>query len=302
VRKSAYLLLILATGLVALAFGSPSRSKHVTMAIWPHGAPGEKQNLGPEKDITKSTDRLVAGRKLIHLTDVTHPTITIYRPARNKDTGAAVVVFPGGAYRILAMDLEGTEICHWLNTIGVTGVLLKYRVPSPPGIPNYTLPLEDAQRAVGLVRDHAHEWGIDPRRIGVLGFSAGGNLAAVLSNNFEKRTYGLLDASDRASCRPDFAMLVYPAYLVVHKQGYQLAPELKVTANTPPTFLVQAEDDPVQVENSIFYFLALKAAKVPTEMHIYARGGHGYGLRPTQLPVTTWPKRAQQWLHSLGVL
>ncbi|MGH9353682.1 MAG: alpha/beta hydrolase, partial [Terriglobia bacterium] len=183
-RKYAYLLIILAaalsTALAALAVQANGPAKPLTIAIWPHGAPGGKAAFGPERDITKPTDRLVGGKKLIHLTDVSNPTLTIYRPSREKDTGAAAVVFPGGGYRILAMDLEGTEICHWLNSLGVTGVLLKYRVPSPPGIPNYAHPLQDAQRAVGLVRYHAKEWRIDPDRIGVIGFSAGGNLAAVL--------------------------------------------------------------------------------------------------------------------------
>lgn len=213
-----------------------------------------------------------------------------------------MVVFPGGGYQILAMDLEGTEICRWLNSIGVTAVLLKYRVPSPKGPPQYTHPLEDAQRAVGLVRYHAKEWGIDPNRIGVIGFSAGGDMAALLSNNFAKRTYSAVGPADAVSCRPDFTMLVYPAYLVDAKNNYKLAPELKVTRATPPTFLVQAEDDPVHVENSIYYFLALKKAGVPAEMHIYPAGGHGYGLRRTSKTVTTWPARAESWMRSLGVL
>ncbi|MGH9377994.1 MAG: alpha/beta hydrolase [Terriglobia bacterium] len=309
-RKYAYLLIILAAALsftaltaqAALSAQSNGSVKPLTMAIWPHGAPGGKGALGPERDITKPTDPLVGGRKLIHLTDVSRPTLTVYKPSREKDTGAAVVVFPGGGYRILAMDLEGTEICHWLNSIGVTGVLLKYRVPSPSGIPNYAHPLQDAQRAVGLARYHAREWRIDPSRIGVIGFSAGGNLAAVLSNNFDKRTYPPLGPADEVSCRPDFAILIYPAYLVDAKQNYKLASELNVTSKTPPTFLTQTEDDPVHVENSIYYYLALKNTGVPAEMHIYATGHHGYGLRRTPETVTTWPERAEQWMRSLGVL
>lgn len=303
-RKCAYFSIALAAALSFTAFAAQSNrpAKPFAIAIWPHGAPGEKASIGPERDITKSTDALVGGRKLIHLTDVSNPTLTVYEAPADKATGAAVVVFPGGGYQILAMDLEGTEICHWLNSIGVTSVLLKYRVPSPPGLPNYTHPLEDAQRAVGLVRYHAREWHIDPNRIGVIGFSAGGNLAAVLSNNYDQRTYPSMGPADNASCRPDFVMLVYPAYLANPKENYKLAPELKVTSQTPPTFLVQTEDDPVHVENSVYYFLALKNARVPAEMHIYAAGHHGYGLRRTQLTVTTWPERAEQWMRSLGVL
>ena len=205
-----------------------------------------------------------------------------------------MIVFPGGGYNILAMDLEGTEVCEWLNSIGVNCAVLKYRVPARPGGPRYAAPLQDAQRAIGMVRSRAEEWGIDPHRIGVLGFSAGGHLAAAASTNFDKRAYTPIDAADQASCRPDFAVLIYPAYLAPDEKT--LAPELTVRADTPPTFLVQAEDDPVHVENSLVYFKALKDAKVPAEMHIFPTGGHGYGLRPTDQKVTTWPQLAAQWL------
>jgi acetyl esterase/lipase len=239
---------------------------------------------------------------VIRIGNVTDPRITLYPAAPDKNTGAAAVVFPGGGYRILALDLEGTEICEWLNSIGVNAILLKYRVPEAEGIPRYQAPLQDAQRAIGLVRLHAKEWNLDPQRIGVLGFSAGGNLAAVLSNNYEKRGYELVDAADNESCRPDFAILIYPAYLTAQPGGEELASELHVSAKTPPTFLVQAEDDPVHVENSLFYYLALKRAKVPAEMHLYSKGGHGYGLRRSELNVTTWPARAEEWLRLLGTL
>lgn len=252
--------------------------------------------------MTTDKDGLVVGKRLIRLGNVSTPTITLYRPPQAKDTGAAVVVFPGGGYRILAMDLEGTEVCSWLNSIGVTGVLLKYRVPAREGGERYAAPLQDAQRAVGLVRSRAAEWHLDPKRIGVMGFSAGGHLAAAISNNYERRTYPEVDEADRASCRPDFALLIYPAYLTVKDQGDRLSPELGITANTPPSFLVQAEDDTVRVENSLFYYLALKNSKVPAEMHLFAQGGHGYGLRRTERSVTAWPQRAEEWLQSLGVL
>lgn len=295
--------LLCSAGIIALCVSLPAMARNLnTIQIWPHGAPGASGATGPEKDMTKTTDGLVAGKPVIRLGNITDPTITVYRPSKDKDTGAAVVVFPGGGYSILAINLEGTEVCDWLNSIGVTGVLLKYRVPEPKGLPRYAEPLEDAQRAVGLVRSHAKEWGLDPARIGVLGFSAGGHLAAAISNNFEKRTYAPVDGADTVSCRPDFAVLIYPAYLTVSDEGRELSPELHVTAGTPPTFLVQTEDDPVHVENSLVYFRALKNAKVPAEMHLYSAGGHGYGLRRTSKTVTTWPLRADEWLRSQGVL
>jgi acetyl esterase/lipase len=270
--------------------------------IWPGSAPGETAALAPERDATTERDALIAGRKVIRLGNVSQPTITVYKPAKEKDTGAAVVVFPGGGYSILAMDLEGTEVCDWLNSIGVTGVLLKYRVPARAGRPRWAAPLEDAQRAIGLVRQHAAEWGIRTERIGVLGFSAGGHLAAVASTNFDKRTYAPLDAADALSCRPDFTVLIYPAYLTVKEEGDKISPELKLGANTPPAFLAQAEDDPVRMENSLYYYAALKGARVPAELHLFPSGGHGYGLRPTEKLVTGWPALAEKWMRSLGML
>lgn len=274
-----------------------------TMAVlWPNGAPGEKGDIGVEADTTKPNGDLIAGRRVIRLGNVSVPTLTVYYPDKAKRTGAAVVVFPGGGYNILAMDLEGTEVCEWLNSIGVTGVLVKYRVPGRKGLPKYAAPLQDAQRALSLVRVHAAEWGIDPHRVGVLGFSAGAHLSAALSNNFESRVYPAADQADQANCRPDFAVLVYPGGLTQRETADRLGPEVTPSAKTPPTFLVQAQDDPVRVENSLLYFQSLKAAKVPAEMHLYAKGGHGYGLRATELPVTHWPALVEAWMRGLGVL
>ena len=270
--------------------------------LWPKGPPDEKGNIGQERDTTKPNGQLVAGQRVIRLSNVSQPTITLYRPPRRKDNGTAVIVCSGGGYIFLAMDLEGTEICQWLNSIGVTGVLLKYRVPKRPGDEQHVLPLQDAQRALGLVRYHAREWKIDPKRIGVLGFSAGGHLSAVASCQFTNRAYTSIDDADQLSCRPDFAVIIYPGYLADPKNNNALPPELTVTSNTPPTFLVQAEDDPVRPENAIYYFLALKKAHVPAEMHIFPTGGHGYGLRPTKDTVTGWPKLAEQWMRSNGYL
>ena len=271
------------------------------MSLWPKGAPGEKGDIGVERDMTKPSDGLSGGKQVVRIGNVSTPTLTVYQPPRDKDTGAAVVVCPGGGYNILAMDLEGTEVCQWLNSAGVTAVLLKYRVPARKGLERYTAPLQDAQRTLSLARYHAAEWQIDPKRIGIMGFSAGGHLSAAASTRFEKRAYEPVDEADQASCRPDFVMLIYPAYLI-RKEGPDLAPELTVTSNTPPTFLVQTEDDPVRVENSLFYYLALKQAKVPAEMHLFADGGHGYGLRESDKAVLSWPKRAEEWMRGLGVL
>lgn len=270
--------------------------------LWPEGAPGEEGDVGEEKDTTKATDGRIAGKPVIRLGNVSGPTIAVYPAPRETSTGAAVLVCPGGGYHILAMDLEGTEVVQWLNGLGVTGVLLKYRVPARKGGPRHRAPLQDAQRALGILRERAGEWGIDPGRIGVLGFSAGAHLAAALSCNWESRTYERVDAADERSARPDFAVLVYPAYLTVKEEGDRIASELKVTARTPPTFIVQTQDDGVRVETSLFYYLALKEAKVPVEMHLYPSGGHGYGLRRSKERVTTWPERAGEWMRDLGVL
>jgi acetyl esterase/lipase len=271
------------------------------MLLWPGAAPGEKGDIGEEHDTTKPSDELVGGKRVIRLGNVSAPSLTLYRPLQDKDTGAAVVVCPGGGYSILAMDLEGTEVCHWLNSIGVTGVLLKYRVPARKGLERYTAALQDAQRALSMVRDHAGEWHLDPKRIGILGFSAGGHLSAAASTRFDKRSYEPADTADQASCRPDFAVIIYPGYLA-RQNGPEISPELTVTSNTPPTFLVQTEDDPVHVENSLFYYLALKNAKIPAEMHLFANGGHGYGLRQSDKAVVSWPALAEQWMRGLGVL
>jgi acetyl esterase/lipase len=214
----------------------------------------------------------------------------------------AIVVFPGGGYHILAIDLEGTEVCDWLDSTGIACVLLKYRVPDTGPYPKSPAALQDAQRTVGVVRQHAAEWGIDPNRVGVLGFSAGGHLAAALSTHFDKRLYDSVDAADQLSCRPDFAVVIYPGYLALAEQNMATNPEIQPTAQTPPTIIVQAEDDPVHVENATNYFLQLKNAKVPAELHIYADGGHGYGLRRTELPVTAWPLLVEKWLQTIKVV
>jgi acetyl esterase/lipase len=274
---------------------------HTTLPVWPQAAPGAPPNPAPEVDTTTAQDNLIAGKPLVRLGNVSAPTLTVYAPT-GKNTGAAVVVFPGGGYRILAIDLEGTEVCDWLSAVGVTCVLLKYRVPDTGPYPKSTAALQDAQRALGMMRAHAAEWHIDPQRIGVLGFSAGAHLAAALSTHFDQRLYDPIDTADKVSCRPDFAVIVYPGYLAIAEENFAPNSEIHVTERTPPSFIVQAEDDSVHVENSTVYFLLLKNAKVPAELHLYAQGGHGYGLRRTELPVTGWPLLAETWLRTIKVL
>jgi len=280
---------------------------HTQIPIWPGKPPDAQPVASPENETKPVTDRLVAGRPWVAVGKVSRPTMTVYSPtARN--TGAAVVVFPGGGYWILAIDLEGTEVCDWLTSKGITCVLLKYRVPgdglfprSGP-YPKSPMALEDAQRAVGLVRFHAAEWHIDPHKIGVLGFSAGGHLVAAMSTHF-KRLYPAVDAADKESCRPDFAVALYPGHLSLDPDIFALNPDIRVTSQTPPTFIVQAEDDPIdRVENSLVYYSALREAKVPVEMHLYAHGGHAFGLRRTALPITQWPQLVETWLGTIGMI
>jgi acetyl esterase/lipase len=272
-----------------------------TLDLWPNAAPGAPANSAPEVDITTATDILIAGKPIVRLGNVSKPTLTLYS-AQAPNSGAAIVVFPGGAYHVLAIDLEGSEVCDWLVTIHVNCVLVKYRVPDTGPLPQSTSALQDAQRALGMVRSHAAEWHMDAHRIGVLGFSAGAHLSAALSTHYNKRLYDPVDAADQLPCRPDFAVIVYPGYLALAEQNFAANPEIRVTADTPPSFIVQSEDDSVHVENATLYFLQLKNAKVPAELHIYAEGGHGYGMRRTALPITAWPKLVEAWLHTTKML
>lgn len=283
---------------------------HKQIPIWPGKVPDAQAVPGPE--YADAVKKPVGGRPWIEVENVSQPTMTIYSP-KGANTGAAVVVFPGGGFQILAIDLEGTEVCDWLTSEGITCVLLKYRVPSlpydwhcdcrPNGLATAKLALEDAQRTMGLVRFHAAEWHVDPDKIGVMGFSAGGYLVAEISTNFEHRLYAPLDAADRESCRPDFAVGVYPGHLWTDAADYGLNPNVPVTRQTPPTFLVQAEDDHVDgVNQSVAYYIALKNAGVPVEMHLYAHGGHAFGLRPTKLPITRWPRLVETWLRTIGMI
>jgi len=275
---------------------------HTQIPIWP-GTPPDAQ-FGPAPNTEKWTPGSIE--------NVSRPTMIVYSPSA-LNTGAAIVVFPGGGYQGLAIDIEGTEVCDWLNSKGVTCAILKYRVPNtgphwddrcrcqlPPKAP---MALEDAQRTLGLLRLRAADYHIDPHKIGVLGFSAGGHLTADISTHFDKRVYPPIDAADKLSCRPDFAVALYPGHLWIDTTRFELNPNVPVTRRTPPTFIVQAENDPVDsINNSLVYYIALKNAGVPVEMHLYAEGGHAFGLRGTRFQITGWPRLVETWLQTIGVL
>ena len=285
---------------------------HTQIPIWPGAAPDSVPVKGPEQ-AGPVEGHLVAGKPWTYVTNISRPTITVYSPT-GKNTGAAVLVFPGGGYQVLAIDLEGTEVCDWLTSKGITCVLLKYRVPKtgPSWQPDcncrinpHPAPaLQDAQRAMGLVRLHAAEWHIDPHKVGVLGFSAGGHLAVAISNDWRRRAYAAVDVADTESCRPDFAVPIYPGHLWMPEGGqYAFNPDIHVTKDTPPTFLLQAETDSTDnVNQALVYYIALKDAGVPVEMHLYANGGHAFGLRRTKDPITEWPDLVEKWLRTIGVL
>jgi acetyl esterase/lipase len=287
-------------------------SGHKQLSIWPNGKmPNPVSDIKPES-IKVITDRLIAGKPWKAIYNVSQPTMTVYSP-REKNSGVAIVVFPGGGFNGLAIDLEGTEVCTKLTSQGITCVLLKYRVPdSGPAWhddcqcnihPIAPTALQDAQRTIRLVRKNAGKWHINPNKIGVLGFSAGGYMVADISNHFKKRAYKSIDATDEVSCRPDFAIALYPGHLWTHKKALELNPDIIVTNETPPTLLLQAEDDPVDsINHSLVYYTALKNANVPVEMHLYAQGGHGFGVRPTNLPITKWPQLLELWLRVNGMI
>jgi acetyl esterase/lipase len=286
--------------LLVAAMPGHAADKALVLDVWPGKAPGENGSIGPEKTLDDKPSK----RPVKRVTNVSKPTITVFRPAQEKDTSASVVICPGGGYSILAWDLEGEEVAAWLNSIGVTGIVLKYRVPRRPNQPKDKPPLgplQDAQRTLSLVRSKAKEWKLDPKRIGILGFSAGGHLTAAAATNFDKRTYEDLDEIDKISCRPDFAVLIYPAYLLT-KNNAELAPDIRVRKDCPPMFFAHAGDDGVKADNSVLMYLALKRAGVPAELHIYASGGHGFGLRPSNQPCSTWPKTCADWLKGRGLL
>jgi acetyl esterase/lipase len=310
IRSRVLLTLCAAVSFTGSAHANPWQPSpgHTQIPLWPGAVPDALPNPAAE---TFDTAREIAGKPFHAIGNVSRPTLTVYSPKGN-NTGAAVIVFPGGGYKGLAIDLEGTEVCDWLTPRGITCVVLKYRVPNSGHHwdetckchvnPKAPTALQDAQRTVGLVRLHAAEWHIDPHKIGVLGFSAGGHLSAAIATHFEKRLYPPVDAADKQSCRPDFSVVLYPGHLWIDEDKLELNPDVPVTARTPPTFIVQAENDDVDdINHSLVYYMALKNAKVPVEMHLYAEGGHAFGLRRTKFPITAWPALVETWLSMIGM-
>lgn len=293
---------------ICLAWPALAADPATVIDVWPGMPPDENASTGPEKvhlsrqldqkqvEVTEPT-RLVTG--------VTKPTLSIYRPAKDKDTKTAVIICPGGGYWDLYWQLEGEEVADWLNSIGVTGIILKYRVPRHPDEPKgepARRPLQDAQRAVSLAREKAPQWGIDPQRIGIIGFSAGGHLAIATATRFEKRTYPVVDEVDNISCRPNFAIAVYPGYLKT-KDKDELSPGLAVPAGTPPVFLAHGGADLISPpENSVLMYLALRRAGVSAELHVYADTAHDFGVRPSEKPCSTWTRSCADWLRQQGFL
>lgn len=286
---------LISLGIMSLFFSSAAQEK--TVSLFPKGAPGNTVTL---EEVADESGNRVANETVLRITNVSKPTITIYAPSEEVASGSAVIVCPGGGYSLLAYDLEGDEVCLWLNELGITAILLKYRVPQPSGQKKHEAPLQDLQRAVSYVRANASELNIDADRIGVMGFSAGAHLSVMACNSFDKRAYPPVDKVDKVSCKPNFCLLVYPAYL--EGEAFRLAPEIQVSSKTPPTMLIQTEDDRSFINSSLFYYYALKEAGVSVWMHLYHRGGHGYGLRDTGAIVNSWPDRAEDWFREIGVM
>jgi acetyl esterase/lipase len=317
--RSLYVVLLV-TGTVV--FGSHSAQPQAlkveqgdtTIPLWPGAVPDAQPSAGPEIKSVTGVEDLVAGKPSTFIENVSLPTMTVYTP-KGKNTSVAVLVFPGGGYNALYIDIEGTEVCDWLTPKGVTCIVVKYRVPhSGPQwhkechchvMPKIPAALQDAQRAMSLTRFHAADWHIDPHKIGVLGFSAGGHLVAAVSTHFTERQYAAVDAADKESSRPDFAVAIYPGHLSWAHNSLELNPDIKnhISAQTSPTFLLQNENDPVDsVYDSLSYFAALQQANVPVELHSYATGGHAFGLRRTKEAATEWPQLVERWLVSIGMI
>jgi acetyl esterase/lipase len=271
------LLLIIMTG-----FDSFSQNKDL-IYLWPGKVPGEtKEKSGPVKAATENDN-------ILRISEVTDPAVEVFLPKKSEANGAAVIICPGGGYQILAYDLEGTEIAAWLNKNGYAAFVLQYRVPQKK-----EGALQDVQRALRIVRQNAAKYGIDKEKIGVMGFSAGGSLTARASTLFNKKTYSPVDEADSLSCRPSFAMLIYPAYL---DQGPELSltPELQLSPEVPPVFIFQTADD--QYGNSAIVMAQfMRNAKLPVELHLLPSGGHGYGLRTGNIAGEIWPGLAKKWM------
>jgi acetyl esterase/lipase len=267
--------------------------------VWPGQPPGD-ESFQPPGPATKAAPP--RSDDTLRLTLVTEPTLTLFRAPADRANGAAVVICPGGGYNLLAWDKEGTEVAQWLNSLGVTAAVLQYRVPRRDPVNPHAAPLQDAQRALRLVRLHARDWGVDVQRVGILGFSAGGHLAVMAGTHWDRTTYAKLDAADDLSCRPDFLIPIYPAYLGDENKPGPLSPLVRVTKETPPTFIAVTQDDKLRGLNAASFYIELQKAKVPAELHIYTQGGHGYGLRPSEHPVSRWPERCADWLRAMKII
>ncbi len=294
---------------LSMSLQSMAAEQPLVIDVWP-GKPADDNadTIGEEKFIQLMVNGKpyeVAGKPTTWKTNVTKPTLTVYRPPNDKNSGTAMLICPGGGYHNLGWDVEGEEVAEWLNSLGMTGIILKYRCPRRPGdekgVPPIG-PLKDAQRAVSLVRSKAKDWGIDPQRIGMIGFSAGGHLVGATATNFEQRSYAPRDAIDEISCRPDFAIPVYSGYFKFKEVG-PLSPTVKLPVDTPPLLFVHASDDPISdVEHSVTFYLALKRAGIHTDLHVYASGGHGFGVRPTNAACSVWTTACTDWLRNRGFL
>ncbi len=294
-KLQAFFLALSLSATVAFAQQQPK-----TLLLWPNGAPEPATFTGPEIDPTTPKNLMYAGKPTVRVKNVSQPSISVYSPDPAKNNGAAILVLPGGGYDHLTWNLEGTEVCDWLNSLGITGVLVKYRVPERGVFPENPADMEDAQQAIRLTRSHAAEWHIDPNKVGVIGFSAGGHLAALMSTHPEFQ--GTKIPASTIDSRPNFQMLMYPAFLLNRDDG-KVSATFQPTGKIPPTFIVMAEDDhTARIETALGYYQALKAAKIPAEMHLYTLGGHGFGIRPTELPISRWPALAETWLHTIHIL
>jgi acetyl esterase/lipase len=289
------------------------RSQTVTLKLWPEGIPGSKTDPSYVEKIT------ITDGKTIRCEKVVTPDLTVFLPAPEKSNGAAVMICPGGGYGALAFDHEGNAIAKWLNDNGIAGIILKYRLPSDQIMKDKSVgPLQDAQEAMRVIRRHASEWKIDPKRIGVIGFSAGGHLASTISTHYAEKVY---DVKDDISARPDFSLLIYPVVsmdtLITHRgsrnnllgikpdddQVRRFSNELQITAETPPAFLVHSsDDDAVPAMNSIGYYKGLQKNKIPAELHIFQKGGHGYGLAIGRGTESSWPDLCITWLKAIGLI
>ncbi len=289
---------ILVTSLCALSIlgGSAfAASEPITLKLWPDGPPSA---MVPKSEATTKLIQSYGGTNATRLSDVTDPTITVYLP--EKPNGTSVIVAPGGGFMFLSYSFEGTQVCEWLNSLGVTAVLLKYRTPTRDEKEMFTLPVQDAQRALGLVRHHAAEWKLDPQRVGLLGFSAGGNLAGHTAWDRGARTYPQMKLDD--SRGPDFLVFIYGGGFLDPKDKSKFREGFGVPADAPPAFFLVAHDDGSNPIEAAMLYLEYKKRNLSAELHICAKGGHGFGMRKDKHPINEWPQRCAEWMHSLSLL